>query len=148
MVLKTSSSEFAVIRITIKSNPSINKSMFFKRLKSGEPNTINNMTSWKMVIGFYNSLRGSTFSNGALQVHSKFFPAGNLSIADLKSLTAGIIKWLSAAKETRRFPEASPSENTEQFFRKVREAIIADNSGHVQISVWGEHLSVAHKLWR
>ena len=41
--------------------------------------------------------------------------------------------------------EASPSKNTEQFFRKVREAIIAKNSGHVQISVWEEHFETIKK---
>ena len=145
MKLKTSPSEFAVIRIMIKSNPSINKSMFLQRLKSGEPTTFKNIESGKLGIGFYNSFRGSTFSNGASQVHFKIDQAENLSIADLKTKTAGVytvtgvIKWLSAAKETQRFPEASPSKNTAQSSRKVREAIIADNTGHIQISVWEEH---------
>ena len=114
MKLKTSSSEFAVIRTTMKLNQSINKSVFLQRLKSGEPNTFNNIASGKMVIGFYNSLRGSTFSNGASQV-----PARNLSIADLKSKTAGIIKWLSAAKETRRFSKHHQARIQNNFFAKL-----------------------------
>ena len=103
----------------MKLNPSINKSVFLQRLKSGEPNTFNNIASGKIVIGFYNSFRGSTFSNGASQVHSKFFPARNLSIADLKSKTAGIIKWLSAAKETRRFSKHHQARIQNNFFAKL-----------------------------
>eukprot|EP00794_Sanderia_malayensis_P001052 gene1052-380_t len=128
-----------------KSNPSINKSMFLQSMKSGEPTTFKNIEPGKLGIGFYNSLRGSTFSNGASQVDFKIDQAENLSIADLKTKTTGVytvtvaIKWLSAAKETQRFSEASPSKNTAQPFRKVREAIIAYNTGHIQISFWEEH---------
>ena len=120
----------------IKSNPSIDRSMFLDRLKSGEPTTFKNIVPGKMGIGFYNSFRGSTFLNGASHVQFKVDKAEVLSIADIKTKTAGVytvtgaLQWLSDAKEVQGFLDKSPgNQNVAQPSRRVREAVIADSTG-------------------
>ena len=82
--LKTSASEFSVIRMMVRSNPAIDRSLFIEKMQSGEPTTFKNIEQGKLDIGFYNSYRGSTFTNGSAYVNFKIDDTSHLTIADLK----------------------------------------------------------------
>ena len=143
--LKTSPNEHIVIKIMMQRNQGIHRQIFIDKKLSGEAVTFHRLTRGNRGIFFYNSTLGSCMQDGVSAIRFKLADTDTLKIKDLCEKSSGrytvngAIKWLEQTKDITNSNTASPSKRQPKVLL-VRNGLIADETGEMIISVWGEHI--------
>ena len=136
--VKTSPKDIDTIRIMSKQNPNIRRNLFQEKKNASQPVKLTNVTKVENGPSFFNSNRGSRIHDISAVSFSNT-PIDDLKLINIKDKYSGTyalkgcIKWVNSVLQVDN-GKTSGSDKA----KFVRDGILADDTYHLPISVWGE----------
>ena len=154
--IRTSENEANHVRIMMKSNPGIKRQLFVDKKSNSQPVCMTNLSQGNSGIAFFNTFQGSNLEEAANLVHFKPTQQKTVEIGEIQLhspgttfTVKGAIEWIGETKVMKsRKVKANSNEDTEDALGKaVRDAVIADKTGNILISVWEDLVELQDDQW-